>query len=134
MRSVYLAFEFERDAHRRKAFIHQAKTLCDFELLDKSLPAAEHNSVWQRRVLPRIQASDVVIVLLGRDTHNSPGVLDELSLAGQVRCPVVQLMPQHCNYGLVSENGTVCIYRWKRINEMLRDPLAFANNPANHRR
>ena len=49
---------------------------------------------WRQTAKERIRSSHVVIVLLGPDTHNAPGVKDELSLAGEVRCPVVQLMPQ----------------------------------------
>ena len=78
-----------------------------------------------------MKVSDVVIVLLGPDTQNAPGVKDELSLAGEVGCPVVQLMPQGQNYGLVAKNGTVCKYRWKDVNQMLREPRTFATASAN---
>ena len=79
----------------------------------------------------RIGASHVVIVLLGPDTQNAPGVKDELSLAGEARCPVVQLMPQDKNYGLVAKNGAVCEYKWDTINQMLRDSKAFAEAAMN---
>lgn len=69
-----------------------------------------------------------MIVLLGRDTHSSNGVYDEVSLAGQVQCPIVQLMPQHKRYGTISEKCPVIRYRWNRINEMLRDPKTFVQN------
>ena len=78
-----------------------------------------------------MQKSDVVIVLLGQDTHNARGVEIELSLAGEVKCPVVQLRPQGKNYGLVAGSQAVCEYKWERINKMLRDPKAYADNPAN---
>ena len=78
-----------------------------------------------------MQKSDVVIVLLGQDTHNAPGVKDELSLAGDVECPIVQLMPQGQNYGLVAGHQAVCESKWERINEMLRNPKAYAADPAN---
>ena len=130
-RSVYLAFEFDRDAHRRQAFINQAECRCDFALNDLSMPAAAHSERWRREASPRIRASDVVIVLLGRDTHNAPGVQDELNLARQWDRPIVQLQPQGRNYGLVSDAIPVCRYRWDRINEMLRNPRAFVgSNPA----
>ena len=130
-RSVYLAFEFDRDAHRRKAFIDQAERRCDFPLDDRSMPAAAHSERWRREASQRIRASDVVIVLLGRDTHDARGVQDELNLARQWDRPIVQLQPQGRNYGRVSEDIPVCRYRWDRINEMLRNPRAFAgSNPA----
>ena len=125
VRSVYLAFEFDRDAHRRQAFIEQAAEHCDFTLNDRSMPAAAHSERWRREASQRIRASDVVLVLLGRDTHAAPGVQDELNLARQWDCPIVQLMPQGRNYGLVSDDIPVCRYLWSRINEMLRNPGAF---------
>ena len=126
IRSVYLAFEFDRDAHRREAFIAQAAQRCDFALDDRSIPAAEHNERWRREASRRIRSVDVVIVLLGRDTHNAPGVQDELNLARQWNRPIVQLMPQGRRYGLVSDSIPVCRYRWGRINEMLGNPGAFS--------
>lgn len=130
-RRVFLSFEFTRDGSRRGTFISDAKQQCDFALIDKSLPAAEHSDEWRQAVKERMQKCHVVIVLLGPDTHNAPGVEDELSLAGQVRCPVVQLMPQGKKYGLVAQNRAVCTSRWTKVNKMLKDPKAFAKDPAN---
>ena len=130
-RPIFLSFEFMRDAGRRDKFLDQAKVNCDFAIIDNSLPSAQHDERWRREAKARIEASAVVIVLLGPDTFNAPGVKDELSLAGEVHCPVVQLMPQHRNYGLVAKNGAICKYKWKAINRMLRDPRVFADDPAN---
>ena len=130
-RSVFLSFEFEKDAGRRGAFFHQAGLHCEYVLQDKSLPAAQHDEGWRKQVKNRMEVSDVVIVMLGPDTQNAPGVKDELGLAGEVGCPVVQLMPQGKNYGLVAKNQAVCNYKWPLINQMLRDPNAFAKSPAN---
>ena len=130
-RSVFLSFEFQKDASRRGAFIGQARKLCKLSLVDKSLPAAEHSNKWRQDVRKRMRESDVVIVLLGPDTQNAPGVKDELSLAGEVGCPVVQLMPQGKNYGLVARNQATCEYKWPCINQMLGDPVAFAKSSEN---
>ena len=126
-RLVFLSFEFERDAERRRTFIGQAKEHCEFAIVDKSLPSAQHDERWRQEARESIRASQVVIVLLGPDTHNAPGVKDELSLAGEVRCPVVQLMPQDKSYGLVAKNGAVCEYKWDTINRMLQNPKAFGD-------
>ena len=130
-RAVFLSFQFDRDHGRRGAFIGQAKQHCEFTLKDQSLPAAVHHAKWQREVKNKIQESDVVIVLLGEKTYNATGVKDELSLAGEAGRPVVQLMPQGQNYGLVAGHQAVCEYKWERINEMLRNPKAYAGDPAN---
>ena len=126
-----MSFEFGRDAGKRKDFLHQAGLHSDFALKDKSLPAAEHDDNWRKEVKKRMKDSDVVIVLLGPDTQNAPGVLDELSLAGEVERPVVQLMPQRQNYGLAGKYRAVCEYKWTLVDQMLRDPAAFSDSPAN---
>ena len=130
-RPVFLSFEFEKDAGRRGTFIGLARKHCEFAIIDKSLPSPQHDERWRQTAKERIGSSHVVIVLLGPDTQNAPGVKDELSLAGEVGCPVVQLMPQKKNYGLVAKNGAVCDYKWDTINRMLRDPKAFANAAEN---
>ena len=130
-RPVFLSFEFERDTGRRGIFIGQAKDHCEFAIIDKSLPSVQHDEIWRQKARESIRASQVVIVLLGPDTQNANGVKDELSLAGEVGCPVVQLMPRDKNYGLVAKNGAVCEYKWNTINRMLRDPKAFAEAPTN---
>ena len=130
-RSVFLSFEFEKDAGRRGTFIGQSREHCEFNLEDKSLPAARHDDKWRRDAKERMEVSDAVIVLLGPDTHNAPGVKDELSLAGEVGCPVVQLMPQGQNYGLVGRHRAVCEYKWTVVNQMLRNPGNFAKSSSN---
>ena len=130
-RSVFLSYEFDKDAGRRGTFTGQARQHCEFVLNDKSLLATKHDDKWRRDVKERMKVSDVVIVLLGPDTHSAPGVKDELSLAGEVSCPVVQLMPQGQNYGLVGRYRAVCEYKWTDINQMLRDPTTFAKSSAN---
>lgn len=124
-RRVYLAFEFERDAQRRATFIKQSELYRNFLLKDLSLPSAAHDLHWQREAQERIRRVHVLIVLLGQDTHSSLGVRDELSLAGQVECPTIQLMPQHRRYGPISDRIRVLPYKWRRLNEMLQDPKAF---------
>jgi hypothetical protein len=127
-RRVYLAFEFEKDAQRRNLFIRQAQDHCDYQLEDYSLPAAIHDKRWQGEARKLIQQCSVLIVLLGQDTHSSQGVNDEVSIAANLGCPIVQLMPQHNQYGTISDNFPVIRYRWNRLNEMLRDPKTFIQN------
>ena len=130
-RAVFCSFEFHKDRQRWIAFIADAEKHSKFNLIDMSLPSAVHDGKWQRAVNERIRKSRVVIVLLGQDTHNAPGVEDELGLAGELKRPVVQLMPQGENYGLVAKRKVVCTSDWDRINEMLRNPKAYASNPDN---
>ena len=133
-RAVFFSFEFHKDRQRWQSILGDAEKHCDFNLIDWSLPCAVHDEKWQRAVRERIRKSAVVIVLLGEDTHNARGVEDELGLAGDFKRPVVQLMPQGENYGLVAKHRAVCLYEWTRINEMLRSPKSYVANRANWRK
>lgn len=130
-RAVFFSFEFHKDRQRWQSILGDAEKHCDFNLIDWSLPCAVHDEKWERAVKERIRKSAVVIVLLGEDTHNARGVEIELSLAGESKRPVVQLMPQGEKCGLVAKDKAVCPYEWTRINKMLHSPKAYAGNPAN---
>ena len=52
-RSVFLSFEFEKDAGRQRAFLSEAKEHCEFAIIDKSLPSAEHDDTWRREAKAR---------------------------------------------------------------------------------
>ena len=128
-RSVYLAFEFDKDRHRRDAFMAQAKRYCDFDLQDCSLPEEQKVNEWRQQAEPLIEQSDVLLVLLGQDTHKANGVFDEMSLAGgRDGCPIIQLLPQKRKYGRVSDNQAVMRTKWKKLNRMLVNPKAYAAN------
>jgi hypothetical protein len=124
VRRIYFAFDYTKDAWRRTTFLDQAETLAECEIIDVSLPRAVHDSRWQREAQSRIRSSDLVIVLLGEDTHSAPGVLDEISLAGQENRPVVQLMPKSRNYGTIGKTSRLCKYSWRYINQILDSPPA----------
>lgn len=128
-RSVYLAFEFDKDRHRRDAFMAQAERYCDFDLQDCSLPEEQKVNEWRRQAEPLIEQSDVLLVLLGPDTQNAKGVLEEFGLAGgRDGCPIIQLLPQKRKYGRVSDNQAVMRTKWKKLNRMLVNPKAYAAN------
>lgn len=114
-RRTYISFDFTRDHWRWKTFIHQAHDYCGFKIEDISLPQAVHNESWQREALQRIRTADVMIVLLGPDTHSTNGVKDEMGLAGQCNCPVWQIQPQKRAYHPVGKRADVVVYRWKEI-------------------
>ena len=89
-------------------------------------PAASTNTM--SRFETEVLTQDGNVEGLGRvnakwvDTHNAPGVLDELSLAGQLGRTVVQLMARRQKYGLPTQRAPICPYRWVVINRMLKDP------------
>ena len=81
-RSVYFAFEFERDSPRRGTFLSQAERTAATALMTGRFPPRCTTPGGNARRDAACLPCKVVIVLLGADTHNAPGVQDEFEPGG----------------------------------------------------
>ena len=68
-----------------------------------------------------IRECDVVIVLIGQDTHNAPGVRTEVDMARSLKKPVFQIRPQKRPYTGVAVLGGPIPWKWNRINRELNN-------------
>lgn len=110
---VFVSFEFERDSHLKNSLIGQAREHQELlSIQDTSLPGAYHTTVWVGKAREAIRRSDFVIVLIGQDTQNAPGVLEEVKIATNLKKPVIQIRPKGPRYGGVDGAGD--IHAWKR--------------------
>ena len=91
---IFLSFEFDRDSELKNNFYEQAKTLSPHRILNSSLNEAYPNEDWKSRARSAISQCDIVIVLVGQDTHNAPGVKTEIEIAGQMGKPIFQVVPK----------------------------------------
>lgn len=73
---VFLSFEFDRDKELQPNFYAQAKKHSCYEIENYSLEETSrpNDNSWLREAETQIALSDIVIVVLGQDTHNAPGV------------------------------------------------------------
>ena len=70
---VFLSFEFGKDNELHHNFYSQAKQSSEYEIVDFSLNEAYHPDVrWLEKARKQIAHSDIVIVVVGEDTHNAP--------------------------------------------------------------
>ena len=60
-----------------------------------------------------------MIVLVGEDTHNAPGVRTEVDMARSFGKPTLQVRPRARAYTGVAGIANTVPWRWKRINEFL---------------
>ena len=97
---VFLSFKFRRDNHLRGSFYTQAsRGDSRYYVQDESLREDYPNNRWLNEARERIRACDIVVVLVGRDTHSSSGVEKEVTIANQLHKPIFQIRHQGKNYG-----------------------------------
>ena len=117
---VFLSFEFDKDNDLHRNFYAQAKTRSEYEIIDTSLNEQYHpDELWLNKARKKIKQSDIVIVMLGDDTHNAPGVIKEVNEARQQKKPIFQIRPKGRTSAEVKGADEVIKWDWKQINAMI---------------
>ena len=123
---VFLSFEFDRDADLYRNFFAQAR--CgdsSHEIEDYSLNEAyrPHDESWLKKARKQIDLSDIVIVVLGNDTHNAPGVEKEMTIKNQLYKQGFQILSKNRTSGSVRGGGDVVPWDWKKIDAKISECL-----------
>ena len=122
---VFLSFEFDKDKELQPNFYEQAKEHSDYKIKNYSLKEASqpNDNSWLREAKRQIALSDIVIVVLGQDTHNAPGVKKEVTIANQKGKPMFQTRPQKRTSGAVPGAREVITWDWKKIDAKISEYL-----------
>ena len=123
---VFLSFEFDKDEELHRNFYAQAAEHSCHDIEDYSLKETypPHNdSNWLKKARHLISCSDIVIVVVGQDTHNAPGVEKEVTLSNQQGKSIFQICPQDRTSGEVPGAGEVIPWKWKKIDAMISECL-----------
>ena len=123
---VFLSFEFDRDADLYRNFFAQARRSdSSHEIEDYSLNEAyrPHDESWLKKARKQIDLADIVIVALGDDTHNAPGVEKEVTIKNQLYKPGFQIRPKKRTSGSVSGAGDVVQWDWTKIDAKISECL-----------
>ena len=122
---VFLSFEFGKDDELHHTFYSQATRCSQYEIIDCSLNERYHpDAQWLKKARAQIKKSEIVIVMLGQDTHNAPGVEKEVGEANQLKKPMFQVRPQGRTHGEVRGAGEVVPWKWKRIDAKIAEKLS----------
>ncbi len=78
---IFVSFEFDRDNDLKNSFYEQAERYAEHRIRNCSLREAYPTEEWKGKARAAILDCDVVILLVGQDTHNAPGVLTEVRIA-----------------------------------------------------
>lgn len=117
--NIFVSFEFDKDNDLNNNFIEQAREYTQHRIRNCSLNEANPDEVWKNRARAAIRECDVVVVLIGQDTHNAQGVIVETDMARSLNKPVIQVRPQGRPYNGLTRLGEPITWKWKRINAKL---------------
>ena len=96
--NIFVSFEFDKDNELKNNFYEQAKTLTNHRIRSCSLNEAYPDDQWQQKARAAIEQCDVMIILIGQDTHNAPGIKTEVRIARRLRKPIFQIKPRRRDY------------------------------------
>ena len=116
---IFVSFEFDKDNDLKNQFFTQAKDLSPHRVVSFPLNEAYPTEEWKDRARSAIRGCDAIIVLVGQDTHNAPGVETEIDIARQLRKPIFQIVPQRRTYTGVHGLDKPTQWKWKIINKKL---------------
>jgi len=118
---VFVSFDFDNDTALKDFIIGQAR-LPDspFEVIDHSLKEAAPTVPWEYKARQAIKRSDVVLVMVGRNTHRAPGVLQEVRIAREEGIPILQVIGyKQGDYTPVPDAGHLYRWNWKNLKSLL---------------
>ena len=121
--NIFVSFEFDKDNSLKNNFFEQARLLNpDYRITNCSLNEAFREGDWPQRARAMIKQCDVVIVLLGDDTHAARGVRTEIRIANRLGKPIFQINPQERPYWRGVRNaGDVIPWEWPCINRKIAE-------------
>ena len=117
--NIFVSFEFDKDQDLKKNFYRQGKQETNHRIRNCSLNESYPDETWKNKARNAIRQCDVVVVLIGQDTQNAPGVIVETDMARGLKKPVIQIRPQGRPYDGLTRLGEPIPWRWSRINAEL---------------
>ena len=117
--NIFVSFEFDRDQDLRGNFYEQAKRHTRHRIKDFSLSEAYKTPEWTAKARAAIRPCSAVIVLIGQDTHNAPGVRTEVDIAQNLGKPILQVRPRERSYPGLRGLDEPIPWKWKHIESWL---------------
>ncbi|MHC8491582.1 TIR domain-containing protein [Thalassospira sp. SM2505] len=118
---VFVSFDFDNDKFLKDSVVGQSK-LPDspFSISDWSLKEEQEEDTWKKKARARIKRSDIVLVMVGTETHKAPGVLSEVDMAREEDIKIVQIKgysDKKCPS--VSNAGKMYNWTWDNLKKLL---------------
>ena len=118
---AFVSFDFDNDRALKDLIIGQARLQdSPFEVVDTSLKEAAPMKTWEDKARAAIKRSDIVLVMVGPNTHKAPGVLKEVAMARDEGIPIVQVIGyKDGNYTAVPNAGRLYAWSWDNLKKLL---------------
>ena len=117
--NIFVSFEYDKDNDLKNSFLKQAKSNANYKIVSCSLDEKYEDVEWEKKAREAICGCDVVVVFIGEDTHNAPGVKVETNIAKCFKKHVIQVRPQKRHYKGLRGLPDPIPGKWKRINAEL---------------
>ncbi len=117
----FFSFDFDEDQNLKHHMVGQMRLpTSPFSGADWSMKEAAPQRHWEREAEARIRRSDVVVVLVGLETHRAPGVLKEVAIARRLGKPVVQIIGyKNSSPTRVPNAGRLLRWTWNNMTSVL---------------
>ena len=117
---IFVSFDYETDFSLKGNLLSQAgRHDSPFSVADFSLQETQPESTWLSKAQSSIARCDVVVVLLGENTHNAPGVLKEIRIAKGLKKRRFQLRPQGKKWQPMRGAGELVVWTWENLQRKL---------------
>ena len=116
---IFASFEYDKDRTLKNEFLGESKTRTNHRVVNSSLREDYPDDKWVKKASEAIRKCDVVIVLIGEDTHNAPGVIVETDIARSHGIPMFQIVKAGNPYKGVKRLEPPIRWRWKQVNDKL---------------
>ena len=113
--NIFVSFEFDKDQDLKNNFYRQAKEETNHRIRDCSLHEFYPDEAWKNKARNAIRKCDVVVVLIGQNTQNAPGVIVETDMARSLGKPIIQVRPQRRPYNGLTRLSEPIPWKWPRI-------------------
>ncbi len=118
---VFVSFDFDNDKKLKEFIIGQSKNSdSPFEVVDCSMKEAAPEAKWKIVAERKIKSVDIVLVMVGRETHKAPGVLKEVKMARDNGIHIVQVIGyKDGDYTPVPDAGRLYHWNWDNLKKLL---------------
>ena len=120
-KKVFVSFDFDNDKVLKDFIIGQSR-LPDspFEVIDQSLKESAPLSEWEKKARSAIKRSEIVLVMVGKNTFQASGVLKEVKMANEESIKVVQIIGQKdASHPRVPNAGVLYSWNWENLKKLL---------------
>ena len=119
---VFISFDFDNDKALKDFMVGQARLPeTPFEIVDTSLKEAQPMKTWEDKARAAICRSELVLVMVGPNTHRAPGVLKEVAMARDAGVPVAQIIGyKDVDYTAVPDAGRLYRWSWDNLKALLK--------------